>query len=50
MDNWKEVWFGDYCKDCKYSDEAEDSDICNECLTECARLNSHKPVNFKEKD
>ncbi len=48
--NMKEVYFDQYCKDCANVTKSEEEDICNECLTECARPNSHKPINFTPKN
>lgn len=49
-ENWKHVDFAKYCPLCIHKD-AEESDPyqkCNDCLAEPARINSSKPVNFKE--
>ena len=48
-DQYKEVYFNEYCEMCKNKDVQEDKDPCNECLTNPVNVNSHKPVNFKEK-
>ena len=47
----KEVYFHQYCHDCKYWDEPEDSEEghCDECLAWAFNFNSHKPVNFIHK-
>ena len=45
----KIVSFEQFCKLCKYIDIAETEDPCNECLTTPANIDSHKPINFKEK-
>lgn len=51
MDNdMKEVYFGEYCKKCKYSNLKEYDSPCDECLDYPTNLFSHKPVEFKEKD
>ena len=44
----KEVSFYYYCKTCVNKDLKETEDPCNECLTEGARHNSHKPVKYVE--
>lgn len=44
----KEVYFDKYCKSCKHSSVAEDSNPCNECLSEPARVYSHKPIRYEE--
>lgn len=48
-DGMKEVYFGIYCKTCKYFDTDEDSleSPCDECLSCSSNLYSHKPVNYK---
>lgn len=43
-DQYKEVYFCDYCKTC-----AHEEDPCNECLTYPANLHSHKPIRWEEK-
>ena len=44
----KEVYFGDYCPNCKYRDIEETDDPCNECLNEPSNEDSHKPVRWKK--
>ena len=44
----KEVYFGEYCKSCVNKNTKEYDDPCNECLTESARENSHKPIRYVE--
>ena len=46
----KEVDFNTWCPKCKYENEEETVDVCNECLTFGYNIDSHKPVNFKEKE
>lgn len=48
-ENYKEVYFDQYCKTCKYKDTKETDDPCDECLYEPMNLYSHKPVKWKEK-
>lgn len=50
VNNYKEVWFNEYCITCKYTDKGEDEDPCYDCLTEAVNLYSHKPVNWEEKE
>lgn len=51
IDNdYKEVYFHEYCKTCKYEKTPEIEMPCNECLEYPANLYSHKPVNWKEKE
>lgn len=47
-ENYKEVYFDEYCKTCEYAKKPEDEDHCNECLNNPANLCSHKPINYKE--
>ena len=49
MQNYKEVNFASYCPKCKHINVLETDDPCNECLACGARLNTKKPLNFKEK-
>lgn len=51
MENaYKEVYFGEYCKNCKYWEKKENETPCDECLENPVNLYSHKPVNYKEKE
>ena len=47
---YKEVYFDQYCKTCRFwnSDVAEDP--CHECLNNPVNLYSHKPTGWKEKE
>lgn len=47
-DHYKEVYF-EYCKSCVHSDTLESEDPCFECLDEPVNVESHKPVNWKER-
>ena len=47
---YKEVYFHQYCKTCKYKTRSEVLDPCNECLDEPVNLNSHRPVRWEEKN
>lgn len=50
IDNdYKEVYFDEFCPKCKYKTNKENESPCDECLEECMNLYSHKPVNFEEK-
>lgn len=46
--DYKEVYFHEYCKTCRYQSVDDAKDPCNECLSEPANLNSHKPVGWEE--
>lgn len=48
--NYKEVYFDKYCSKCKYEKTDSGEEPCNECLAYFVNVNSHKPVNFKEKE
>ena len=48
-DVYKEVYFDQYCKTCKYENLPETDDPCDECLQETVNVYSHKPVKWKEK-
>lgn len=50
MNDWKrEVDYATYCPKCVNFKVLETDKPCNECLTECAREGTVKPVNFKDK-
>lgn len=46
-ETYKEVYFGQYCKSCKWRDKAEDEGPCDDCLNEPMNVNSHKPVCYE---
>lgn len=49
---YKEVYFSEFCKTCKY-DKDDENDInspCYDCLAEPVNLYSHKPVKWEGKD
>ncbi len=49
MNDWmREVDYATYCPKCKSFKVLETDEPCNECLTECAREGTKKPINFKE--
>ena len=39
-----------YCPRCEHLHSPDDEDPCDECLRECTNWDSHKPINFKEKE
>lgn len=45
----KEVYFGEYCKDCKHYEKKESEDPCWDCLDQGYNIQSHKPIKFEEK-
>lgn len=50
MEEYKEVYFHEYCKNCKHYVKGDMvKEPCNECLSEPINLYSHKPVKFEEK-
>lgn len=49
-EDYKEVYYDEYCKTCEYKDLPETEWICDECLHIPINLYSHKPVNWKEKE
>lgn len=49
MDDYKEVYFDQYCKTCKHFDKEETEDPCFECLDEPTNYASHKPVKYEKK-
>lgn len=42
----KEVYYSEWCKNCKYRDLDETHDPCNECLTQGWNMDSHRPINY----
>ena len=48
-ESYKEVYFDQYCKNCKYEKMKETDDPCDECLNNPENLYSHKPVMYEEK-
>ena len=45
----KEVYFGEFCRKCKYLGDAE-SDLekpCFECLEHPFNQDSHRPINYE---
>lgn len=48
-DIYKEVYFNQYCKTCKYEKTKEEDDPCDECMNEPVNLFSHKPVKWTKK-
>lgn len=49
MDDYKEVYFHEYCETCKHKKVANTDDPCDECLSEPINLYSHKPVKWEAK-
>lgn len=48
-ENYKEVYFHEYCEHCVYKELDNVDEPCNECLDNPINLFSHKPVKFEEK-
>ena len=49
MNNWmREVDYATYCPKCKSFKVLETDEPCHECLTECAREGTVKPLKFEE--
>lgn len=49
MNDLKEVYFDEYCHKCQHEEKKESEDPCYDCLGQGYNVDSHKPVNFKEK-
>lgn len=49
-DSYKEVYFDQYCKTCRYAKNSEDdvNSPCYDCLAEPVNLYSHVPVNYEK--
>ena len=50
IENYKEVYFDVYCEQCKHWKVPEDKHPCDICLDSPANINTHKPVEFEEKE
>lgn len=51
-DLYKEVYYHEYCKTCKYEkdDESDTNSPCYDCLTEPVNTYSHKPTHWEAKE
>ena len=38
-----------FCHKCQYEEKKESEDPCYDCLGQGYNVDSHKPINFKEK-
>ena len=47
-DNYKEVYFGEYCTTCEHKNLKEEEDPCDECLSNPVNLYSHRPIKWKQ--
>lgn len=47
--DFKIVHFDEYCMKCEHRKKKEDETPCDECLSNPANVDSHKPVKFEEK-
>ena len=45
---YKEVYYNQYCSQCKHILTEESEEPCRDCLNEPVNLDSHKPVYFEE--
>lgn len=50
LDKNNEVFFGEYCKTCKYKNYSETDCPCSECIAEPVNLYSHKPIRWEGAD
>lgn len=50
LDKNNEVFFGEYCKTCKYKNYSETDSPCAECIAEPVNLYSHKPIRWEGAD
>ena len=48
-EDYKEVFFDQYCKTCQYEKLDEKMDPCNECMDYGYNAESNKPVMWEEK-
>ena len=49
-EDFREVRFDLYCKDCKHGKVPETESACFDCLEESVNLHTYKPTGFKEKE
>lgn len=49
-EDYKEVYFGQYCPTCKHKKRSETDYPCRVCLDYPINLYSHKPVKWEEKE
>lgn len=49
-EGYKEVYFCQYCKSCKYEKLSEHEEPCDDCLSESVNVYSHKPLYYEEKE
>ena len=47
-DNTRIIEFEKWCYKCEFKDVPDDKEPCDICQTKCARLNTHKPLKYKE--
>ena len=47
---YKEVYFHEYCKNCRHKKVKDTDDPCTECLNEPLNWNSHRPVKYEKKE
>lgn len=47
---YKEVYFDQFCKKCKYEKLKEIEEPCNVCMEEPTNWNSHRPVKYEKKE
>ena len=48
--NYKEVYFDEYCYKCAWK-ESDPADLpCDDCLGTPMNIDSHKPIHFEEKE
>lgn len=45
---YKEVYYHNFCKTCKYEKYKNTEEPCNECLTEFTNLYSHMPIKYEK--
>lgn len=49
-EGYKEVYYHEYCTECKHALLDPHAEPCNECLDNPVNLYTHKPVKFEEKE
>jgi hypothetical protein len=48
--DYKEVYFHEYCKKCEHKKLEETEEPCSDCMAEPTNLQTHRPVRYEEKE
>lgn len=50
INDYKEVYYHEYCTKCQYYEKDKITDRCEECMSEPINLHTHKPMKFEVKE